>query len=380
MVAATAMQIGFQQQQLSHRPDLDERRGEKGQDFYNEQKEYDEENEYSHMYLAREFSDYVSGFMRVEGTDAYVKWWAGRTGNQLGQVVGAVLTCQLLNLKTLSFPPSTSLDEIVELPVHKLLVTPDPLLYSQAGCRPAEPGKIAPLCDRLHLRHWRAAAATHVVPHFSRTFERSCRGEDNDLVIHLRSGDCLGGNPAQCSTFAPCSFFDNVIQQNQFQKVHIVTEPDLKHPCIRTIKERSKNATVTVTHDFSHDACLLSHAKNVALGTTKSKFTHLLAEIINPNIQQVFFVQEPRYCSAPWYCRAGDFTPISRSKLSSYDTIAPVRMCYSVKGVSQKRPFHDKMHFLTSCPASEVALASKCPMEESSSIWPLDWRGTLKNK
>jgi len=116
----------------------------------------------------------------------------------------------------------------------------------------------------------------------------------------------------------------------------------------------------------------------VAFGTAQSTFTHLLTEIINPNIQQVFFAQEPHTCSSPQFCRAGDFTLTSKSASPISDTAAPVRMCYGVANVTHYRTFEDKLAFLKNCPGSEVALAAKCPMEESDATWTLVYHDSME--
>jgi len=88
-----------------------------------------------------------------------------------------------------------------------------------------------------------------------------------ELVIHLRSGDLLNRTTGSHgkARFAPCSFFNVLIEQEiKFERVRVITEPDLQHPCLKYFAKR-KEVTVQ-SKSLAADACALMNADYLGFG------------------------------------------------------------------------------------------------------------------
>ena len=75
---------------------------------------------------------------------------------------------------------------------------------------------------------------------------------DNDLVIHLRSGDIMvGGNPEMIQP--PLEFYIKVIESNNWDKIYVVTEREPLNPIYNVLKERYENVITFVEDKRNRD-------------------------------------------------------------------------------------------------------------------------------
>merc|ERR1719277_1291052 len=86
---------------------------------------------------------------------------------------------------------------------------------------------------------------------------------------------------------APCAYFDKVIEDHKFKLVRVVTEADMKHPCIQAMQERHPDVTFQIqSKSVEEDACALMNAKNLAIGSW-STFAEVL-ELLNERVVNIF--------------------------------------------------------------------------------------------
>jgi len=57
---------------------------------------------------------------------------------------------------------------------------------------------------------------------------------ENDLLIHMRSGDIFASNPHRKYIMPPLSYYVNIINNNNFDNIYLVAE-DRKNPCINKL-------------------------------------------------------------------------------------------------------------------------------------------------
>lgn len=90
---------------------------------------------------------------------------------------------------------------------------------------------------------------------------------DNDtLVIHIRSGDIFREN-CKDKTYVqpPFSFYARIIDSHHFSKIVIVTQSDLRNPCIQKIRDSYPNVRVQ-SSDLQSDIDTILSARNLVAG------------------------------------------------------------------------------------------------------------------
>jgi hypothetical protein len=149
--------------------------------------------------------------------------------------------------------------------------------------------------DDKHLQHVTNAEKsnilkTYVYPYFQQTHQPSIT--KNTLVIHIRSGDIF--NPG-CHSFyvqPPFAFYKKIIDEHSFEKIHIVTEPDKRNPCIQMIKDMYPN-TIIQSSALIDDCSVILQAKHFTCNSTGT-FGHMLA-LLSKNIEHLYL---PKYADA----------------------------------------------------------------------------------
>jgi hypothetical protein len=88
--------------------------------------------------------------------------------------------------------------------------------------------------------------------------------DDDELVIHIRSGNIFGGWVHKNYAQPPMSFYDKVISEAKPNKIVIVTE-DYKNPCVKGILNKYENSFV-VHSNLKHSIGLILSAKKLVIG------------------------------------------------------------------------------------------------------------------
>jgi len=96
----------------------------------------------------------------------------------------------------------------------------------------------------------------------------TCLG-DNDVVIHIRSGDLFTDGTRSPSDYIPppLSYYTEILNNNNFEKIYIVAE-DIKNPCIDKLLKLYPNI-IFKQQKLEHDIDLILRTKNIicSIGT-----------------------------------------------------------------------------------------------------------------
>ena len=84
---------------------------------------------------------------------------------------------------------------------------------------------------------------------------------ENDLVIHIRSGDIFSSNPHRNYVPPPLVYYTKQINKNNFDNIIIICE-DKKNPVVNKLLELYKNATYN-KHSLQKDIELILGASNI---------------------------------------------------------------------------------------------------------------------
>jgi len=222
--------------------------------------------------------------------------WFGRLGNNLMQVAHAIFAAKLSGQPRVTTPSGGELGirRLFQLPLS-FEVESDSDFRTRVNCSENEKDSNVGstyyhlACIGTTRSDYTGVLRKYILPYLIDEARDACEQEASntkvELVIHLRSGDLLNSTHFQ-SRFAPCSFFDVLVEQDiTFERVRVITEPDLKHPCLEYFVEKKKNITVQ-SESFSADACALMHADYLGLGSL-STFSAALS-LFNPNHVTVY--------------------------------------------------------------------------------------------
>ena len=96
---------------------------------------------------------------------------------------------------------------------------------------------------------------------------------DDDLYIHIRSGDIFIGEGSPSYTQPPLDFYVKIIESNKFNKIYILAEDDL-NPCINILLKKYPNIVWNKTQ-LIDDIKLIMKCKNFIYGKSLLT-THIL--------------------------------------------------------------------------------------------------------
>jgi len=204
-----------------------------------------------------------------------VSHWRGRLGNGVHQIAHAIFTAKLLGLEHVAIPAGGDIRHLFYLPTHgeTFTISPDPEFRTRAKCSGDAKYYYYVNCTGVKRSDYtnvmRQYMLSRLVPQARAACDKEATSVRRELVVHLRSGDLLDAHHHQAA-FAPCSFFDVLINQEpRFERVRIITERDRRHPCLSFIAKISSNVTVQ-SKTIEADACVLMHADHLALGAAST--------------------------------------------------------------------------------------------------------------
>jgi hypothetical protein len=228
--------------------------------------------------------------------------WYGRIGNNIIQIVNAILFCQANGYKTLKLPADMkSLNKLFDIPNEIPIVkkTLDDNVKLTCQWNPPYMHWFFGRCMSMTKGMFKSTLEQYLVPHFTNSTLTACHKEHltpfMGLTIHLRSGDTSRQSMHTSQTaYASCSFFEKVVYDQKFKDVRVVTEADLSHPCIPFLRTRLPEMGVPVhfeSNSVEQDACALMNAKYIAVGSW-STFSQTL-ELLNDRITKSFLPVPP---------------------------------------------------------------------------------------
>ena len=85
--------------------------------------------------------------------------------------------------------------------------------------------------------------------------------EDDTLIIHIRSGDIFTGTPAPLYINPPLSYYVDIINNNSFNNIYIISE-DKQNPIIDRLLNKYHNIIFKVS-PLEEDIKIILSAKNI---------------------------------------------------------------------------------------------------------------------
>jgi len=225
-------------------------------------------------------------------TAVRIKEWYGRMGNNIVQIMNAIMFGQALNLSRLLLP-SQGLNLSFHMPIFDLpgeiAITPN--AHLRFSCNASGLKHFFGRCTDVNKRLARETLLEHLAPHLTAATKRACEAERarpfDGLTVHLRSGDAHRIFTRQ-GMLAPCSFFQKIALDHGFGSVRIVTERDMSHPCLKVLSRTLPNVSIQVqSKSIEEDACALMHARHLAVGSF-STFSQT-AELFNMDLRSLFW-------------------------------------------------------------------------------------------
>lgn len=100
---------------------------------------------------------------------------------------------------------------------------------------------------------------------FKLNFFKEIINNDNDLYIHIRSGDCFTLNAHKMYVPPPFSYYTKIIENKLWNKIIVVYE-DNKNPCVNLLKNKNYNNIEFYCSTLENDLNMLSKCQNLVVG------------------------------------------------------------------------------------------------------------------
>lgn len=207
--------------------------------------------------------------------------WFGRLGNNIRQVYNALVIATFYNYNII-IPKHTYFNTtyiVINDKInhhHKTIIDKHDFFYSN---------KIS-FTHTLQHSDFNTYNST-VVQYLKDIFivQNTLTLDPDDLVIHLRGGDIFNNNPHNGYIQPPLSFYTNIINNNTFKDIHIVSE-DTTNPCVNRLLQLFPNIKFK-KQSLKDDINLILGAHNVicSYGT----FVPSLL-LLSTNIKHVHYV------------------------------------------------------------------------------------------
>jgi len=274
-----------------------------------------------------------------------IKEWRGRSGNNLRQLMSAIIFAEVNGIDSVLLPSRKgAIGSVLDLP-QAIPIDVNPTL--NATCHttphPLEDTFLMPIC-RVTLEDNRRAMLKYVKPLLSQRVVDACAEEKSDasvVTVHMRSGDLLGRAEGQ-GKCAPCSYLNVIVNMHKYDHIRIVTEPDLKHPCLHY----SYNVTSVQIQSSSmeKDICAIMTASNL-VHFSSSTFAKYFGWVLNENLHRVYWP----FPSSP---EVGTDESCPNQIL---DAVTRTTFLFIINATFPTSPL-EKEYFLTHVPASAISL------------------------
>ena len=111
---------------------------------------------------------------------------------------------------------------------------------------------------------------------------------DDDLIIHIRSGDVYSSKPHPGWIQPPLSFYENIIKERTWRKIILICEDD-KSPVIKPLIHKYSNIQFRI-QSLQIDIDYIIQSKNICFGM--GSFVPALL-LLNNNLNTIYY---PSYC------------------------------------------------------------------------------------
>lgn len=233
----------------------------------------------------------------------YVKHWVGRLGNNMIQLLNVISIALYYNYNIIvpyhKYFKETYIILNKNVTVHDEVITNNDQFFRKH--------KIENIDSRLfHDTNIKNKAVVILKNIFS--FQEIAPLNNNDVVIHIRSGDIFKTDrePNPNYPCPPLSYYINIINNNHFENIYLIAE-DTRNPAINKLLELYPNIRFKI-QDLNDDIKLVLRSRNVIMSV--GTFVPMLLAISNniKNVYKTSFETEP----------IGNHISIHNNELESY--------------------------------------------------------------
>ena len=86
--------------------------------------------------------------------------------------------------------------------------------------------------------------------------------DDDNVVIHIRSGDIFSKKPPGHYICPPLSYYTDILNKNKFKKIYILTE-DLNNPCTNKLIELFPDIILRINNKLEDDIMIILNTQNI---------------------------------------------------------------------------------------------------------------------
>lgn len=215
-----------------------------------------------------------------------IKWY-GRLGNNITQIVNAILFAYYYNIKIINFPEHSyfkqnfiDLRQYVSDKINNKNF--NDIFFSRNE-----------ICQKYNLNisifeNNKINIGEIIKSLISLTEYEKLDITDNDLIIHIRSGDVYNSNPHPGWVQPPLSFYENIIKEKEWRKIILICEDD-KCPIIKPLLNKYNNIIFRI-QPLQQDIIYIIQSKNICFGM--GSFIPALL-LLNSNLNTIYY---PKYC------------------------------------------------------------------------------------
>jgi hypothetical protein len=188
--------------------------------------------------------------------------WEGRLGNNIIQLKNAIQIALFYNYNNVIVPKHDFLSEtIIKLNEKKIINNTEnyndlePISDVFFSCNHLKIDKILFQQNKEETRN--------IIKKIFTIKSSFGNLDSSDLVIHIRSGDIFNDNPHPGYICPPLSYYINIIKNNNFLNIFLLTE-DLKNPTITKLIEFYPNI-IFRQQSLNEDIDIILSCKNIVL-------------------------------------------------------------------------------------------------------------------
>ena len=219
-----------------------------------------------------------------------IKWY-GRLGNNIIQVSNAVYLAELMNVSTIYVDPGfCRINNNVEIKEKNITIIPTKNIPNDA--HPMESSIFQFDIDDHNPEDRVLTFASEVlkgIPHINTS--------DDELYIHIRSGDIFNHNPSCYYGQPPLCFYEAIINKWGFKRIFILTD-SMSNPVIRHLMDRYDADVVIIDLEATIGYILSARNLVVSFGTFIPSLLRLIPD--DPSKRIFRYGNNFRYCTDIW--------------------------------------------------------------------------------
>ena len=186
----------------------------------------------------------------------YINNWNGRLGNNILQIIRAIHYAIYNDYNLIKFNNHSQLNKtIIELD----LISKDNKIVSDTFFNLKKFSLLDP--EPYLMKQYFKKYIENIF--FIKSNSNSVN--NNDLYIHIRSGDCLTQSAHSYYIPPPFSYYTKIIASKEWNKIIVVYEDD-RNPCIKLLKNKNYNNIELISSSLHNDLQLLSQCENLVIG------------------------------------------------------------------------------------------------------------------